>query len=226
MSTAQTDSRPAYRTSTDCPTEVLPTVPSIPARRSILCPSASDERAPLAGWRDQTPTEPLPAIGGARPRVSTSAKPTGGREVRRRPHLRAALAGVLIAAALLTGLQLYATQGISSARQAALASRDAGGSSAAALPSTMSGQTPAPASVSGRASAAPMSGQSPAQTDWVTEDTHAPYDRTNLHASPLQLPACTTSPDTPLPCLATGSPDSKRAVVLEEDASLTALTRR
>lgn len=226
MSTAQTDSRPAYRTSTDCPTEVLPTVPSIPARRSILCPSASDERAPLAGWRDQTPTEPLPAIGGARPRVSTSAKPTGGREVRRRPHLRAALAALALAAAILIPMQLYATQGISSARQAALATAQHDAAPAAAPSSTMSGQTPAPAPVPGRASAAPMSGQTPAQPDWVTEDTHAPYDRTNPHASPLSLPSCTTSPSTPLPCLATISPDSARAVILEEDASLTALVRR
>lgn len=71
------------------------------------------------------------------------------------------------------------------------------------------------------AQAAPAS--SPA---WVTSDTRAPYDRTDPSASPLDLPRCTTAPDTPLPCLATISPDSRRAVVLEEDASLTALVRR
>ena len=71
-----------------------------------------------------------------------------------------------------------------------------------------------------------MSRQSPAQPERVTEHTGAAYDRTNPHASPLDPPRCTTSPDTPLPCLATISPDSRRAVVLEEDTSLAALVRR
>lgn len=156
----------------------------------------------FAGWRDQTPTEELPAF----PRVSTSAKPTGSRVAR---HLRAALAGVLIAVALLTGLQLYAAAGISSARQAALAARTTQATEQAA---------PAPA--------AQPDVRSDIQPDWVTEDTGAAYDRTDPASSPLDLPRCTTSPDTLLPCLATISPDSRRAVVLEEDASLTALVRR
>ena len=71
-----------------------------------------------------------------------------------------------------------------------------------------------------------LSEQSPDQPEWVTEQTGAAYDRTNPAASPLDLPRCTTSPDTPLPCLATISPSQTRAVVLEEDASLTALVRR
>lgn len=71
------------------------------------------------------------------------------------------------------------------------------------------------------AQAAPAS--SPA---WVTSDTHAPYDRTDPSASPLDLPRCTTAPDTPLPCLAHVSSDSRRAVVLEEDGSMSGLTRR
>lgn len=61
---------------------------------------------------------------------------------------------------------------------------------------------------------------------WVTRDTGAAYDRTDPSASPLSLPRCTTSPSTPLPCLASLSPDGSRAVVLEEDASLTGLVRR
>lgn len=166
------------------PTATYPTGRPASPSPTPLAPSPS----PFAGWRDQTPTEELPAF----PRVSTSAKPTGSRVAR---HLRAALAGVLIAAALLTALSGYAAQGISSARQAALAT--------------------APAE------------QTLAQPAWVTEDTHAPYDRTNPHASPLRsLPRCTTSPDTPMPCLAHVSADSRRAVILEEDASLTALVRR
>lgn len=61
---------------------------------------------------------------------------------------------------------------------------------------------------------------------WVTRDTGAPYDRTDPHSTPLDLPRCTTSPSTPLPCLASLSSDGSRAVVLEEDASLTGLVRR
>lgn len=61
---------------------------------------------------------------------------------------------------------------------------------------------------------------------WVTQDTRAAYDRTDPAASPLDLPRCTTAPDTPVPCLAHVSADSTRAVVLEEDGSMTGLTRR
>ena len=84
---------------------------------------------------------------------------------------------------------------------------------------TMSGQsTPSDAP-----SAPALSGQSAA---WVTHDGGAPYDRAAPSASPLSLPACTTSPTTPMPCLAHVSADSRHAVVLEEDASLTGLDRR
>ena len=222
----------------DCPTEVLPIVPAaapaapVPVRRSILhsaasapapAPAAQPERSPFASWRDSTPTEELLAVPSSRPRVSTPAKPTAGRVARRAPrtaptgtkvrprlarHLRAALAGLLIAAALLTGLQLYAAQGITDARQAALAGRDA------------------QAAPTAPTAPAPQAEQAAPQPDWVTEDTGAAYDRTDPGASPLSLPACTTSPDTPLPCLATISPSQTRAVVLEEDASLTPLVRR
>lgn len=61
---------------------------------------------------------------------------------------------------------------------------------------------------------------------WVARDTHAPCSKDDPAASPLDLPACTTSPSTPLPCLASLSPDGSRAVVLEEDSSLTGLVRR
>lgn len=210
-------------------TEVLPTVPGIPVRRSILRPAASAApaqpgRGPFADWRDATPTELLPAVGRpapsrreraastaagtAFPRVSTPAEPTRGRVAR---HLRAALAGILIAAAILIPMQLFAAAGISSARQAALAS------SQGDAQTYVSAHTSSPA---------PMSGQSPSPSAWVTEGAGAAYDRTDPTSSPLDLPRCTTSPDTPLPCLATISPDSRRAVVLEEDASLTALVRR
>ena len=154
------------------------------------------------------------------------------RRERVRRHLRAALTAIALAAALLTGLQLYSAQGITQARQAALAARTEGAApsaapsaaSAAAPSSAMSGQTPAPATMPDRASTPPMSGQMDTQSDWVTQDTGAPYVRTNPHASPLtELPRCTTSPTTPMPCLAHVSANSDRAVILEEDGSLTAL---
>ena len=260
--------RPAHQhltPSTDRPTATFPT-------GRWLAEQAAVERAEQAHrerlndlWEDVTPTELLPAVGRAHepstptptptptacPRVSTLPEPTGGREARRtaptgtkglRRHLRAALAGLLIAAALLTGLQLYAAAGISSARQAALAQRDRAGSAPAvtqapavtpvthvAPPATpVTPVTPAsPVNTPQGNSSATQDAPSPtARPDWITADTHAAYDRTDPAASPLDLPRCTTSPDTPLPCLATISPDSKRAVVLEEDASLTALVRR
>ena len=224
-------------------TEVIPTVPT---RRSILraaaglspsapSPAPQPGRGPFADWRDAAPTEELPAVPSAadrpasgarrsrRPRVSTLPKPTGGREALRtaptgtkvRPrhphlarHLRAALAGLLIAVALLTGLQLYAAAGISSARQAALAERDA----QAAQHDEQATEQSAPSEQAGQADA-------PA-AQWLIEGT------ATAAPSPLDLPRCTTSPDTPLPCLATISPSQTRAVVLEEDASLTALVRR
>jgi hypothetical protein len=105
-------------------------------------------------------------------------------------HLRHALVGTLLAAALLTGLQLYAAAGIADARQAALA------------PALPAGQSP-----------------SAPQTGWLLEGT------TTAAPSPIDLPRCTASPDTPLPCLATLSPSQDRAVVLEEGASLTAVVR-
>lgn len=220
-----------------CLTEIIP---AVPARRSILAAARAGsqagqpERSPFADWRGQAQTEELPA--GAR--VSTPTEPTGGRVrlgalssgtkgPRRsaRPargrvarHLRAALAGLLIAAAVLIPMQLFAARGISSARQAALQDRQQ--TSASAVP--MSGQS----THSWQGAHSPMSGQNPAQPEWVAEHTGAAYDRTNPAASPLDLPRCTTSPDTPLPCLATISPDSRRAVVLKEDASLTALVHR
>ena len=249
LPTAQpgTDRPGTDRPGTDRPTATYPTG----------CPTG---QSPFAGWRDQTPTELLPAVPAspAFPRVSTLPEPTSSREALDRArgprrsrtkvspavarHLRAALAGILIAVALLTGLQLYAAQGIADARQAALSERDAQATEqsaptsqapagqAATLPRTegggqpsMSGQT---APMSERTSAAQSDVRSDIQADWVTEDAGAAYDRTDPSASPLDLPRCTTSPDTPLPCLATISPDSRRAVVLEEDASLTAVVRR
>ena len=152
------------------------------------------------------------ARGGARARARVYHTPStkGGRHLRRR--LRQALTGIALAAALLGALQLLALNGISSARQAALAERSARATTQAEQPRTEQ--------------AAPPAAQTAPQPVWVTEDTGAAYSSVDPSASPLDLPRCTTSPDTPLPCLATVSADSSRAVVLEEDASLTALVRR
>lgn len=237
------------RPSTDRPTATFPTADHL-ARLEHEEAAHRERLADL--WADRTPTELLPVVGRptpsrsertastagaagaagaagstgtAFPRVSTLPEPTSGRVARRtaptgtkglrrqsrlRRHLRAALAALALAAAILIPMQLFAAQGIVDARQAALASsrRDAAQAEQAA---------PAPA--------AQPDVRSDIQPDWVTEGTGAPYDRTNPAASPLDLPRCTTSPDTPLPCLATISPSQTRAVVLEEDASLTALVR-
>ena len=89
-------------------------------------------------------------------------------------------------------------------------------------PSTQPPTQPSPAT-----QPAPVS-----QPSWVTRDTGAAYDRTDPAASPLDLPRCTTrsgtssDPSDALPCLASLSADGSRAVVLEEDASLTGLVRR
>lgn len=119
------------------------------------------------------------------------------------PSLMQLAIGAALAVALLASAQLLALDGIASARQAAIER----GRGAAAVPSQ-----PAP--------------EPPSKAVWTVHGTDSPYDRTDPSASPLDLPRCTTAPDTPLPCLATVSPDSRRVVVLEEDASLTGLDRR
>ena len=198
------DRRPrAPQTSTDRPTATYPTgdhLAHLEAHRERL----NDL------WADRTPTEELQAVPD-RP-ATRQARPS-----RARRHLRAALAGVLAAAALLTGLSLYAADGISSARRDALAQRGRGGPAS----SVTSVNTP-----QGNSSATQNASSPTSRPVWTVHGTDSPYDRTDPTASPLDLPGCTTSPSTPLPCLATVSPDSRRVVVLEEDASLTGLDRR
>lgn len=283
-----TPSQPAYRTVSIPPTATFPTgqwlvdQAALQARHERLAASP----APFEGWRDRTPTEPLPVVGPAAsappfvltnapaaataasaasafPRVSTLPEPTDGREgrrstprrlsprtkvLRRHPrlhtHLRRALAGILIAVALLTGMQLYAAQGISAARQAALAARSAQTPSSPHTPSNAPSTAPSsstppaltrvtsPSSSTQPSRPSQAAQPSPAAPTWVTQDTGAAYDRTDPAASPLDLPRCTVHSGTSstgadaLPCLASLSRDGSRAVVLEEDASLTALVRR
>ena len=194
------------------PTELLP-----------VADPAADPAADPTEQADTPIASAFPAVAalpeGARPACHRTGsrcpagslrRPARGRRAAR--HLRSALTALALAAAILTGLQLYAAHGISDARQAALRS-------ASARDTTQTEQATPPTGQS-------RPEQAPIHPTWVTEDTGAPYNRTDPSASPLSLPRCTTSPDTPLPCLATISPNSTRAVVLEEDASLTALVRR
>lgn len=177
--------------STDRPTAAYPTA----AYLARLGHEEAAHRQRLADlWADRTPTEELPAVG----RQDLPARPATrqARSSRARRHLRAALAGALAAATLLTGMSLYAADGISSARRAAVEQAR----SQAARP--------------------------PAPAEWTVHGTDAPYSKDDPTASPLDLPRCTTSPDTPMPCLAHISNDSHHVVVLEEDASLTGLDRR
>ena len=204
--------RPA--SSTDRPTATYPTADHL-ARLEREEAAHRERLADL--WADRTPTEELPAVG--RQALPDSRAARQPRPSRARRHLRAALAGVLAAATLLTGLSLYAADGISSARQAAVEQSR----SQAAHPAPQ--QTPSP-------SPSPSPSTTTAQQPvWTVHGTDAPYDRTDPSASPLDLPRCTTSPDTPLPCLASTFPQNSnenptRVVILEEDASLTGLVRR
>lgn len=74
--------------------------------------------------RAMSTTEPsLPGSSADLEATATSPKPVRLSAYRRRTiarHWRAALTGIALAAVLLTGLQLYAAQGISDARQNAL----------------------------------------------------------------------------------------------------------
>jgi len=97
------------------------TTTAVPVRRSILHAAAiapapatiaQPERSPFADWRGRAQTDELPAM--------TSRRV--GRRDRRvsvRRHLRAALAGTLLAIVAISGISAYAAQGIADGRQAA-----------------------------------------------------------------------------------------------------------
>lgn len=156
---------------------------------------------------DRQAPRPAPS----QPEQGTPIQDMGRPGILRRPSMRwhpslmQLAIGAALVVALLTSSQLLALDGIYSARQAALReSRHA--ASASAPQQAPSTPTPKPA--------------------WTVHGTDSPYDRTDPLASPLDLPRCTTSPDTPMPCLAHISNDFHHVTVLEEDASLTGLDRR
>ena len=102
------------------PTEELPAVPgptALPCVSTLPEPTDGREALDRARGPRRSRTKGLRR----RERLARAER----RQSRLRRHLRRALAGVLIAVALLTGMQLFAAAGISQARQAALAQRDA-----------------------------------------------------------------------------------------------------
>lgn len=207
----------ADRPTADRPTATYPTADHL--ARLEREEAAHRERGPFAGWRGRTPTEELPVVTPsqpeqAAPRVTTNAPRNEGpiqdmwrprRLPAWHPSLMQLAIGAAIVAALLASAKLLALDGIASARQAALRESRHGASVSAPAART----------------AAPTS-----KPAWTVHGTDAPYNRTDPTASPLDLPRCTASPSTPLPCLAKVSPDSRHAVILEEDASLTGLDLR
>ena len=97
---------------------------------------------------------------------------------------------------------------------------------APAAPSQQASQPPADAPSQPEQAPAEQAPTPAAKPVWTVHGTDSPYDRTDPSASPLDLPRCTTAPDTPMPCLAHISNDSRHVTVLEEDASLTGLDRQ
>lgn len=210
--------RPAPQTSTDRPTATYPTDPA-----AIWADPAG---YPTDWLADRTPTATYPAgypqaaqaaqAPQAAPHVTTNAPQNEGPiqdmgrpgilarpSMRWHPSLMQLATAAVVALLAFISLQHLALDGIASARRAAIE----------------------------QARATPAATAAPLQPDWVTEDTHAPYSKDDPTASPLDLPRCTTAQDTPLPCLASTFPQNSnenptRVVVLEEDASLTALARR
>lgn len=96
-----------------------------------------------------------------------------------------------------------------------------GASAPAPAPAPQQARPEQPSAPAQQAPASPSS-----KPVWTVHGTDSPYSKDDPAASPLDLPRCTTAPDTPLPCLAHISNDSRHVTVLEEDASLTGLDLR
>ena len=202
--------------STDRPTATYPTADHL-ARLEAHRQRLNDL------WADATPTEELPIVDrpvpAPAPSVRTTApQPEPSIQDRGRPaHLPAwhpSLTQLAVGAALLAALTGFcdaaAVQGYRHSASHTSSPTPSSAASGARAHDTLPPPPPPPL-------LAPS---------WVTEGAGAAYDRTGPAASPLDLPRCTSSQDTPLPCLAHVSADARHAVVLEEDASLTGLVRR
>lgn len=236
--------RPAPQTSTDRPTAAYPTAGHL---------AHLDRLADL--WADATPTEELPLIDAAstaRTRPGTHACPPPahpstdqesiqdmGRpgilsrpSMRWHPSLMQLAIGAALVLALLGACNVAAIQAHRTARAYchalvvsdwARAERECRGTGEGTpQPERAPSQPAAPPQAEQAAPTQPPS----TQPAWTVHGTDSPYDRTDPLASPLDLPRCTTAPDTPMPCLAHISNDSHHVTVLEEDASLTGLDRR
>lgn len=216
----------APQTSTDRPTATYPTADHL---------AHLDHLADL--WADATPTEELPVAHPAQHEPPSTDRPVQDMGRPRwlpawHPSLMQLAIGAALVAALLGACNVAAIQAHRAARAHchalvvsdwARAQRECRGTGEGTpLPE----QAPSQAPQAPQPPAPQQAPQQAPQPEWVTRDTHTAYDRTDPAASPLSLPRCTTAPDTPMPCLAHVSADSLHAIVLEEDASLTALVRR
>ena len=199
-------------------------------------PAHPSHIAPFAGWRDRTPTEELPLAAPSQqaeqpPSVQDMGRPglLSRPSMRWHPSLMQLAIGAALVAALLGACNVAAINAHRQARAYCHALVVSDWNQAQRECRGTGSGTPVPEQVPDASPA--MSGQTPdarsgIQSDWVTHDSGAPYSKDDPSASPISLPRCTTSPTTPTPCLAHISADSKHAVVLEEDASLTGLDRQ
>lgn len=219
------------------PTEELPVAPTASlgpdaastARMGAGTHACHTSAAPSTG-PEQAPSEtPLQDMG----RPGILARPS----MRWHPSLMQLAIGAAIVAALLGACNVAAINAHRAARAYChalvvsdweRAERECRGTGAG---TPVPEQVPtAPAQPEQAASPQPEQPSTPASPSskavWTVHGTDSPYDRTDPLASPLDLPRCTTAPDTPMPCLAHISNDSHHVTVLEEDASLTGLDRR
>lgn len=209
-----------------------------PDRPSTDRPTATYPTNPFAGWRDRTPTGQVPPVAPSPSAEETPIQDMGRPGILRRPSMAwhpslvQLFVGAVIAIIAFTGIARSATRGMADASARchqlmatdwSAAERECGArylgtepAQAARAQAAQAVPTPAPAAPADAAQ----------QPVWTVHGTDAPYDRTDPLASPLDLPRCTTSPDTPMPCLAWKSADSTHVTVLEEDASPTGLVRR
>lgn len=239
------------RLSTDRPTAAYPTADHL-ARLEHEEAAHRERLADL--WADRTPTEELPVAHPAQheqaaPHVTTNAPQNEGpiQDMWRpgllsrpsmwwHPSLMQLAIGAALVLALLGACNVAAIQAHREARAYchalvvsdwARAQRECRGTGEGTPQPEQAPSQTAPSQPARPEQPLAPAQQAPApRPAWTVHGTDSPYDRTDPAASPLDLPRCTTAPDTPMPCLAHISNDSRHVTVLEEDASLTGLDRR